>query len=138
MKRYILFLTTMFLILGGTAKAQEFNSNKNNYLVFSKNILQLKPTLLTASELAIEDGDKHGEFYIVICGKTVSDIANNTEFNELLKQAKMQNVRVFACGLSLDQFSVSPDQLPNDIDTIDNGILYGLQLTREGFITLTI
>jgi intracellular sulfur oxidation DsrE/DsrF family protein len=128
----------MFLILGGTAKAQEFNPNKNNYLVFSKNILQLKPTLLTASELAIEDGDKHGEFYIVICGKTVSDIANNTEFNELLKQAKMQNVRVFACGLSLDQFSVSPDQLPNDIDTIDNGILYGLQLTREGFITLTI
>lgn len=138
MRKSILFLTTMFLILAGTAKAQEFNPNKNNYLVFTKSIQQLKPTLLTASELAMEDGHSYGEFHIVICGNTVTDIANNTEFIELLKQAKKQNVRVFACGLSLDQFNMSSDQLPHDIETIDNGILYGLQLTREGFISLTI
>lgn len=128
----------MFLILAGTAKAQEFNSNKNNYLVFTKNIQQLKPTLLTANELAIEDGDEYGEFHIVICGNTVSDIPNNSEFIELLKQAKKQNVSVFACGLSLNQFNVSSDQLPDDIETIDNGILYGLQVAKKGFITLTI
>ena len=138
MKKSIIFLTSMFLLFLGTVKAQEFNPNKNNYLVFSKNIQQLKPTLLTASELAIEDGDKYGEFHIVICGKTVIDIADNTKYNELLKQAKKQNVKVFACGLSLDQFNVSADQLPRDIETIANGILYGLQLTREGFTTLTI
>ena len=138
MRKSILFITTMFLILAGTAKAQEFNSNKNNYLVFTKNIQQLKPTLLTANELAIEDGDEYGEFHIVICGNTVSDIPNNSEFIELLKQAKKQNVSVFACGLSLNQFNVSSDQLPDDIETIDNGILYGLQVAKKGFITLTI
>ena len=138
MKKSILFLTTMFLMLLGTAKAQEFNPNKNNYLVFSKNIKQLKPVLKTDSDLSKEDGDKYGEFHIVICGETVTDIVNNSAFNELLLQARNQNVKVFACGLSLDQFNVSTDQLPIDIDTIPNGILYGLQLTREGFITLTI
>ncbi|NLZ94237.1 MAG: sulfur reduction protein DsrE [Bacteroidales bacterium] len=138
MRKSILFITTMFLILAGTAKAQEFNSNKNNYLVFTKNIQQLKPTLLTANELAIEDEDEYGEFHIVICGNTVSDIPNNSEFIELLKQAKKQNVSVFACGLSLNQFNVSSDQLPDDIETIDNGILYGLQVAKKGFITLTI
>lgn len=138
MKKSIIFLTSMLLLFLGTTKAQEFNPNKNNYLVFSKNIQQLKPLLITANELSLEDGNQYGEFHIVICGKTVSDITNNTTLNELLKQAKKQNVKVFACGLSLDQFNVSPDQLPEDIDTIPNGILYGLQLTREGFITLTI
>lgn len=138
MRKSILFFTTLFLILAGTAKAQEFNPNKNNYLVFTKSIQQLKPTLLTANELAMEDGDNFGEFHIVICGNTVNDIPNNTEFIELLKQSKKQNVRVFACGLSLDQFNVSSDQLPDDIDTIDNGILYGLQVAKKGFITLTI
>ena len=138
MKKSIILLTSMLLLFLGTTKAQEFNPNKNNYLVFSKNIKQLKPVLKTDSDLSKEDGDKYGEFHIVICGETVTDIVNNSAFNELLLQARNQNVKVFACGLSLDQFNVSTDQLPIDIDTIPNGILYGLQLTREGFITLTI
>ena len=138
MKKSIIFLTSMLLLFLGTTKAQEFNPNKNNYLVFTKNTQQLKPVLITANELSVEDGNQYGEFHIVICGETVTDIVNNSAFNELLLHARNQNVKVFACGLSLDQFNVSPDQLPEDIDTIPNGILYGLQLTREGFITLTI
>ena len=140
MKNLFIFLTTVcFLTYGATqGYAQNINQKKNNYLVLSKNIQQLKPILLTANELAKEDGKKYGEFYVVICGKTVTKLTNNSDLDEILKKAKAQNVNIFACGLSLKKFNINPDQLPKNITVIDNGILYSFQLKKEGFITLSI
>ena len=140
MKNSILIITTMFFLFFGInqSKAQDFNPKKNNYLILSQNIEQLKPILLTASELTKEDGKKHGTFYVIICGKTVSDIPNNLDFNKFLDAAKKQNVTVFVCGLSLKKFNIDPTLLPENIKVVDNGILYGLQLSRNGFIALTI
>lgn len=130
----------MFLLLFGTSQLQAQNSNpkKNNYLVLSKNIQQLKPILLTASKLKKEDGKNYGEFYVVICGKTVNSISGNTEFNILLEKAKVQNIKVFVCGISLSKFDINPEILPANLAITPNGILFGFQLTKKGFITLTI
>lgn len=140
MKNSILFITTMFLLLFGTIQlqAQDINPKKNNYLVLSKNIQQLTPVLLTANELAKEDGKKYGALYVIICGKTVKDISNNSDFNALLKKAKTQNVKIFVCGISLNKFNIDSSTMPNNLEIIPNGILYGFQLTKQGFITLTI
>ena len=140
MKNSILFISTMFLLLSGTAQlqAQDINQKKNNYLVLSKNIQQLKPVLLTAKELAKEDGKKYGAFYVIICGKTVNEISGNPDFNEILEKAKAQNVKVFVCGLSLSKFNINPETLPSNLEITPNGILYSFQLAKKGFITLTI
>jgi intracellular sulfur oxidation DsrE/DsrF family protein len=140
MKNSILSITTMFLLLFGTyqLQAQDFNSKKNNYVVLSKNIKQLKPVLLTATELAKEDGEKYGEFHVIICGKTVNDIANNSDFTLLLDKAKKQNLKVFVCGISLSSFNINSKTLPNNLEITPNGILYGFQLLKQGFMTLTI
>ena len=140
MKNSILFLSITFLLIFGATQmqAQDFNKKKNNYAVLSKNIQQLQPTLLTASELSKEDGKKYGEFIVIFCGKTVTEIPNNTDFEELLKKAKAQNIKVFACGISLQKFNINPNQLPNNIEIIENGILYGFQLAKKGVISLTI
>ncbi|MFY0712644.1 DsrE family protein [Seonamhaeicola sp. NFXS20] len=140
MKNSILFITTILLLLFGTSQlqAQNINSKKNNYLVLSKNVQQLKPVLLTANELAKEDGKKYGAFYVIICGKTVNDILDNPDFNALLEKAKAQKVKVFVCGISLSKFNINPKTLPNNLEITPNGILYGFQLTKKGFITLTI
>ncbi|EMY82328.1 hypothetical protein pgond44_01473 [Psychroflexus gondwanensis ACAM 44] len=140
MKNSIIVTTTLFLLLFGTIQlqAQDFNPKKNNYVVLSKNIQQLQPVILTAKGLAMEDGKKYGDFYMIICGKTVDDIPNNTDFIQLLKKAKAQNLKVFVCGISLNKFNISPDQMPDNLEITKNGILYGFQLTKKGFITLTI
>lgn len=140
MKNSILFITTILLLLFGTSQlqAQNINSKKNNYLVLSKNVQQLKPVFLTANELAKEDGKKYGAFYVIICGKTVNDILDNPDFNALLEKAKAQKVKVFVCGISLSKFNINPKTLPNNLEITPNGILYGFQLTKKGFITLTI
>jgi|GEM_PF-362661 len=119
-------------------QAHDINPEKNNYLVLSKKIQQLKPVLLTANELAKEDGGGYGGFYVIICGKTVNEIADNPDFNELLEKAKAQNVKVYVCGISLSKFNINPETLPSNLEITPNGILYGFQLAKAGFITLTI
>jgi intracellular sulfur oxidation DsrE/DsrF family protein len=140
MKNPIVIITTMFLLLIGTTqiKAQDYNPRKNNYLILSQNIQQLKPVILASNELVKEDGKKYGDFYIIICGKTVSDIPNNVEFYELLEQAKVGSVTIFVCGLSLKKFNIDSHLLPRNITVVDNGILYAFQLMKKGFKTLTI
>ncbi|QRM90364.1 sulfur reduction protein DsrE [Lacinutrix sp. WUR7] len=140
MKNSILFISTIFLLIFGTIQlqAQNFNPQKNNYLVLSKNIKQLQPVLLTANALAKEDGKKYGEFYVIICGKTVHAIADNSDFKILLEKAKPQNVKVFVCGISLNKFNIAPSTMPANLKITPNGILYGFQLTKQGFNTLTI
>lgn len=140
MKNSIIFIATMFFLLLGTPRlhAQGINPKKNNYLVLSQNIQQLKPILLTADALAKEDGKKYGEFYVIICGKTVNDIIDNPDFNELLEKAKAQDVNVFVCGISLSKFNLNPETLPDNLEITPNGILYGFQLVKKGFVTLTI
>ena len=139
MKRSIIYLSAIcFLFIGTTAlKAQDFNPKKNNYLILSKNIRQIEPVLLTAHELAAEDNE-YGDFYVIICGKTVKDMPNNEDLKRLLKKAKAQHVSIFVCGISLSKFNVSLEDLPENLTIIENGILYGLQLSKKGFITLTI
>ncbi|GAA4300046.1 sulfur reduction protein DsrE [Aestuariibaculum suncheonense] len=119
-------------------QAQAFNPKNNNYLILSKNIEQLKPAILTAEALIEEDGKSYGDFYVVICGKTVSDIPNNNAFNNLLLEATSKQVKVFVCGLSMKKFNVNPKDLPEHVNVVDNGILFGFQLKKQGFISLTI
>ncbi|SDG55806.1 DsrE family protein [Psychroflexus sediminis] len=140
MKYSIIHLTVLLLLVLGTneMKAQDHNSDQHNYVVVSKNIKQLKPILMTAASLVEEDGENYGKFHVVFCGKTVSDMPDNADFKALLNQAEKQHVRVVACGLSLSKFSISPDQLPDTLEIVGNGILYGFQLKKKGFISLSI
>ena len=140
MKNQFIIIATLWLLIFGTStlSSQNSSTNKNNYLVLSKNIQQLNPILLTANELAKEDKNNYGAFYVIICGKTVTEMVNNVNFDTLLEKAKNENIKVFACGISLNKFNVNPKLLPKNIEVIENGILYGFQLAKKGFISLTI
>lgn len=134
----ISIITMLLVLLIGTTQAQTIHPEKTNYLVLSKNIQQLKPVMQTAAELAKQDGTDYGEFYVIFCGKTVQGIIKDNEFLSLAKQAKEQNLKVFVCGLSLKKFEIDPKDIPKTMEVTENGILDGFQLTKKGFITITI
>ena len=135
-----LIIATAILFMAGAeiVNAQSIQEGKDNYLVISKNIQQLKPIILTAQDLGKSEEQSLGEFHVLICGKTVKDISGNEAFKELLEEARKQRIQVLVCGLSLSKFDIGIDQLPDDLTIVDNGILHALQLKKKGFITLTI
>ena len=137
MKNLMLIFCSLFFFFGignSTINAQ----TKNNYVVLSKNIQQLQPILQTATALQEEDGNKFGEFHVIFCGKTLQETQDNPEFTVLLKTAHKQAVKVFACGISLKKLNLNEKDLPTELKVTENGILYGFQLAKKGFLTLSI
>lgn len=135
---YVL-LFCAFILASKQVNAQNNNHhNKHNYLTLAKKIGQLEPVLLAAKELAKEDKEMYGVFHVVLCGKTVKDLETSKIIKPLLQRAKEQQVKVFACGFSLQKFGISPQKLPKGMEVVKNGVLYGFQLKKKGFITLSL
>ncbi|MEQ9007013.1 MAG: sulfur reduction protein DsrE, partial [Ekhidna sp.] len=101
MRNLTIALTILFVTGAEIANGQSIQDAKDNYLVISKNIQQLKPIILTAQDLEKNGGQSFGEFHFLICGKTVKDIGGNEAFRELLGKARKQRIQVLVCGLSL-------------------------------------
>ncbi|MFB9056160.1 DsrE family protein [Mariniflexile ostreae] len=131
------FLTSIFGVKETHAQS-DFNKKKQHYIVLTKKTEQLNPIILAAKALALEDGEKHGEFHIVVCGKTVEDLINTVKMKPLITMANQQDVKLFACGFSLKKFNINAQELPHPIKVVENGILYHFQLQKKGFKSITL
>lgn len=140
MKTTFKILAALGLVLLGQMPLQAQNTapHKMNYVVLSKNIKQLNPILITADALAQADGMQYGNMEVVICGKTVQDIKDSPELSKIIAEAKDLHVKINVCGLSLKKFGVDPKDLPSGLNVVDNGIFYGFQLQKKGYLSLTI
>ena len=139
MKNTIMICCSLFFFGMATSslKAQT-QLEKNKYAVLSKKIQQLPAILQTATALENEDSELFGEFQVIFCGKTLLNIPQNQEFIALLKTAKKQGVKIFACGISLTKFNLSKKDVPPGLPITENGILHAFQLQKQGFLTLSI
>jgi intracellular sulfur oxidation DsrE/DsrF family protein len=143
MNKIILALIVIISVFAGINNGTAQNNNKskqdkNNYFVLTSNVEQLKPIILTAEKLALEDDKKYGEFHVVVCGKTVQDLADPEKMKQFVEMAEKNNVHLYACGFSLDKFHVDPSRIPNQFKVVENGILYGFRLQKKGFYSLSL
>lgn len=136
-KIFILFIT-LFVSTLQVSKAQEKSEDKYNYIVLSQKIQQLKPIILAAQNLALEDGDKFGEFHVVICGEAIKAIHQKEFMKENIDFALKNDVKLFACELSMKKFDIEKSQIPKNMGIVKNGLLYNFQLQKKGFKSITL
>jgi len=115
-----------------------YNKEQHNYIVLTRKIPQLKAILLAADQLATNDGAQFGEFHVVICGQTVTDLTNLETMQPYLDMSKNKNIKLLACGFSLKKFGVDATKLPKEMGVVENGILYGFNLQKDGFLSITL
>lgn len=137
MKKFVSILILILSSFTYQVYAQE-NSDTRNYIVLTRNIEQMKPILLAAKNLAVEDGSSFGAFQVIICGKAVTDLTNPEKTKEFISLAEKYNVVIFACGFSLEKFNVDTSLLPSEFKTIENGIFYSLQLQKKGYFSVSL
>ncbi|WP_339724734.1 sulfur reduction protein DsrE [Maribacter stanieri] len=140
MKTYIFSSIFLMLTLFSTTniKAQQMNTEKNNYVVLTKKVAQLQPIILTAEALKEEEGDNFGDFQVIICGKEIGDITDTEKINKFIDKAKKAGVQLVACGFSLNKFNVDKTKVPKEMKTVENGILYNFQLQKKGYKNLSL
>jgi intracellular sulfur oxidation DsrE/DsrF family protein len=100
-------------------------------VVLTSNVKQLKPIFLAAKDLSTEDGVNFGEFKVIICGKTITDLQKRNHYR-VYGNGRKNNVKIVACGFSLKRFHINPQDIPKQIEIVPNGILYNFQLQKMG------
>ncbi|MDO9276723.1 MAG: DsrE family protein [Lutibacter sp.] len=131
-----LLISTLFATTGMAQNTM--HHEKNNYVALTKTIPQLEPIILTAKALAEEDGNKFGDFQVIICGKTVTDLTDKEMMRKFMDDAKKANVKIVICGISLKQFGVSQKDIPQELEVVGNGILYNFQLQKKGYLSIEL
>ncbi|MGB8704262.1 MAG: sulfur reduction protein DsrE [Gillisia sp.] len=132
------FLVGLLILFSFHGFSQGTKDVKNNYVVLTQKIPQLKPILLTAESLKKEDGTAFGDFQIIICGKNIEDITHPEKIEEFIEQASKLRVQIVACGFSLKKFNIDEKKVPGQIKIVKNGILYDLQLQKKGYFSLSL
>lgn len=138
MKNLILIFTALIMLFSVGSQAQDHNPEKNNYVVLTKKIPQLKPILITVEELQKEDGHHFGDFQIIVCGKTVKGLTDKNQMQGFVQKAKELDISLMACGFSLNKFGVAPKQIPSEMEIVENGILYNFQLQKKGYTSIEL
>ncbi len=141
MKQLITLAVMAITLFGGLTEVSAqttYNKEQNNYIVLTRKIPQLKAILSAADELATSDGDKFGEFHVVICGETVKGLTDMEQMQPFLDMAKSEKIKLFGCGFSLKKFGVDATKLPKEMGVVDNGILYNFNLQKDGFLSITL
>ena len=139
-----IFLASLAVILSlftSPVKAQtshETHADHINYVVLTRKVPQLKPIILAAEELAAQDGDKFGDFQVVVCGKAVQDLTDKETMNDFLKKAEKAGVIINACGFSLKKFDVDKSKLPKELRVVENGILHNFELQKKGYLSIEL
>lgn len=139
--KHLLLIIFSFLSLSTFQKAEAQNTSqeeKQNYVVLTRQIPQLKPIIFAAQDLAEEDSGNFGEYHVVVCSQTIEGITDHQKMKEYLTLAKKHNVKLFACGFSMKKFGIKSSQLPKGVDVVKNGILYNFQLQKKGYKSITL
>lgn len=136
MKKTILaFALLLGTLLPNLSLAQD---QSENYFVLNRNLGQLKAISLASQDLREMDGDSFGEFNVVICGKTVKELTDAEAMQPIVDLAEKCGVTLVACGFSLKKFEVDPKTIPSTMKVVDNGILYGFELQKKGYHSITL
>lgn len=138
MKMYFLSSIVFLLALITNPVNAQVQEEQQNYVVLTKKIPQLQPIFLTAETLAREDGNNFGKFEVIICGQTVKELTDKEMMQEFINKAKEHHVELVACGFSLNKFGVDREDISPELRVVENGILYNLQLQKEGYTSISL
>ena len=108
---------------------------EQDYAILIRKINHLNAALKTVRMMEEEDDNAINRFEVVICGKGVTQLNNNAD---LVGKANQAGITLSACGMSLNKFSISRDELPQGVGVVANGLIRMFNLQEQGYKTITL
>lgn len=108
--------------------AQTKNDGKYVFLITKINYLKAIEDAVNESK---SEGIELSEARVILCGESVKALV---EENPIVRKALGdQRIKLYACGLSLEQMNIDQALLPKEVGIVRNGILEGMKLERDGY-----
>ena len=134
MKRRVSVMSALLVLLSvAFASAQSQQDVKYVFVISKVNYLKAIEDAVSQSK---SEGLALSEARVILCGESVKALV---EEDPIIKKALQNpNIKLYACGLSLEQMNVDSRSLPKEVATVRNGILEAMKLEREGYKTLDL
>lgn len=127
MRRRVSVITGLLLVLSVAWATAQSKDGRYVFVISKVNYLK---AIEDAVSRAGAEGLGLSEARVILCGESVKALA---EENKII-QRSLQNPRIklYACGLSLEQMKVDAGILP-EVAVVRNGILEAMKLEMEGY-----
>jgi intracellular sulfur oxidation DsrE/DsrF family protein len=148
MKTYKLLFLTLFLLAGTFISTQaqpsttenktsaiQSDEQSNNYALLVRNYNHLRAAVKTVDMMTEDDPNAVNKFEVVICGKKITNI---NKHKSLINEAKQKGITLTACGMSMNNFSMDKEELPEGVGVEPNGLIRIFELQEKGYKTITL
>ena len=126
-RKNVLVFVLLSLLAIGNSFAQG-NSSKYVFVISKVNYLKAIDDAVAEAKNASLD---ISEVRVILCGESVK--AFQEENPIIAKALKEEKIKIFACGLSLEQMKVDKQLLPKNVAVVRNGLLEAMILEKKGF-----
>lgn len=141
MKQKTIVLTAALIFINLLSFAQKTTTQKKDNLLFMlRQPEHINQAIKTIDELKAKNTSmlNVGEIVIIVCGEAVVKLTTKDAEAWVEETSKYDNVSIEACGLSLDKFKKTQQDLTKGIRYTRNGFIRAFELQKQGFLSVEL
>ncbi len=138
--KHLLFAITTILISSAVFSQSNQENEKDNLLFLLRQKEHINQALKTVDYLAGEANTRlnTGKVVIIVCGEAVTTLTTNEADKWVQRISKHPNVSIMACGLSLNKFNKTKNDLVKGIEYTENGFIKAFELQKQGYLSVEL
>ncbi|MFC5269430.1 DoxX family membrane protein [Adhaeribacter terreus] len=111
---------------------------KKNYGILISQPDHLKAAVNTAQTMRKDTKYNADKIVVMACAKSVEAFKKDSEMKAVFEAGKAAGVTFKVCGMSLEKFKISPEELLEGATIVPNGLTYMFDLKQDGFVTVEL
>lgn len=119
-----------------TESAQKSSSDKIAFLV--KDERMLRSSVMSAVQMLEGKGYPVAKAAVVVIGPALNLLKKGSDAEAQLKQAMKSGLQIYACEVAMKHMGISPNQLMEGVQPVDNGFFEIFRLQKAGYQTLEL
>lgn len=131
-------LLVLAFLLVQTVQAHSQSNAEHDVLMLVRTDSHLGAALETAGDLQEGKSFKTGRIEIIVCGEASRALLKGSPQEEAIRKASTKGVTVTACGMSLGQMKIDPQQLIGGVKVVPNGLMRALELQADGYLSVEL
>lgn len=139
MKFKLLSLLLIALFTSAVSNAQK-TEQTDNLLFLLRNPEHVTQALKTVKQLKEANAETTlhtGKVVIIVCGEAITAFAGKAN-NETVEEAGRLGVSLLGCGLSLNKFKLTKEDLMPGVQYVNNGFIKAFELQKAGYLSVEL
>lgn len=79
-----------------------------------------------------------GNVVIIVCGEAVTSLTTDEAKEWITRISKFPGVQLMACGLSLNKFKKTKEELVPGVTFTPNGLIKAFELQKQGYLSVEL